>query len=179
MNGSSLIGFLISLIVLVAIGAIFFLVIDKVAKDPFLAKIAKIVIGCLILIGLILAFAGVLGLGGGLTASPYSIVVFGVAVLVLLLVLYLVDMFLTWLGPQMGMSAGIVEAVRYVITVIALIALIYVAGTALIGGGFNWRGESFRLDRHSGLGRPVLSQLGDAIGRPVSWASADLPKLLT
>ena len=50
MNGSGLLGFIISLIVLFAVGAIFFLTIDRVAKDPFLAKIAKIVIGCLILI---------------------------------------------------------------------------------------------------------------------------------
>jgi hypothetical protein len=42
MNGSSLLGFIITLIVLFAVGAIFFLTIDTVAKNPFLAKIAKI-----------------------------------------------------------------------------------------------------------------------------------------
>lgn len=160
MNGSSLLGFIISLIVLFAIGAIFFLTIDQVAKNPFLAKIAKIVIGCLILIAFVLAIAGVLGFGGGgLAASPQSIVIFAVGVLVLMVVLYLVDLFLGWLAANMGIGAPIVEAIRFVITVVALIALILIAGSALIGGGstsfFPFRGE-----RHSAL-------QGDA-----NWASA-------
>ena len=135
MNGSGLVGFLISLIVLFAVGAIFFLTIDAVAKNPFLAKIAKIIIGCLILIAFVLAVAGVLGFGGGLTASPESIIVFGVGVLILIVVLYLVDLFLGWLGPNMGLAGSVVEAIRFVITAIALIALILIAGDALIGGG--------------------------------------------
>jgi hypothetical protein len=144
MNGSSLLGFLISIIVLFAIGFIFFLTIDRVAKDPFLAKIAKVVIGCLILIAFVLAVAGVLGFGGaGLAASPESIVIFAVGVLVLIVVLYLVDLFLNWLAANMGIGAPIVEAIRFIITVVALIALILIAGDALIGGGTGL-----------GLGRP-------------------------
>lgn len=136
MNGSGLLGFLISLIVLFAVGAIFFLVIDRVAKDAFLAKIAKIVIGCLILIAFIIAIAGVLGFGGGgIAASPQAIVTFAVAVLVLVVVLYLIELFLGWLASNMGIGAPIVDAIRFVITVVALIALILVAGSALLGGG--------------------------------------------
>ena len=135
MNGSGLLGFLISLIVLFAVGAIFFLAIDRVAKDAFLAKIAKIVIGCLILIAFIIAIAGVLGFGGGgIAASPQAIVTFAVAVLVLVVVLYLIELFLGWLAANMGIGAPIVDAIRFVITVVALIALILVAGSALIGG---------------------------------------------
>ena len=100
-----------------------------------LAKIAKIVVGCLILIAFVLALAGVLGFGSGVTLTPESIVIFAVGVLVLILVLYLVDLFLGWLAANMGIGAGIVEAVRFIITVLALIALILVAGDALIGGG--------------------------------------------
>ena len=144
MNGSGLLGFIISIIVLFAIGAIFFLTIDKVARDAFLAKIAKIVIGCLILIAFIMAIAGVLGLGGsGLSASPQSIVIFAVGVLVLIVVLYLVDLFLGWLASNMGIGASIVDAIRFIITVVALIALILIAGDALLGGGTG-----------IGLGRP-------------------------
>lgn len=136
MSGSGLLGFLITIIVLFAIGAIFFLTIDKVAKDGFLAKIAKIVVGCLILIAFILAIAGVLGFGGGgLSASPQSIVIFAVGVLVLIVVLYIVDLFLGWLAANMGIGAPIVDAIRFIITVIALIALILIAGSALVGGG--------------------------------------------
>jgi hypothetical protein len=136
MNGSGLLGFLITIIVLFAVGAIFFLTIDRVAKDAFLAKIAKIVVGCLILIAFIIAIAGVLGFGGGgVSASPQSIVIFAVAVLVLIVVLFLIDLFLTWLAANMGLAPPIVQAVSFVITVVALIALILVAGDALIGGG--------------------------------------------
>lgn len=146
MNGPGLLGFIISLIVLFAVGAIFFLTIDRVAKDPFLAKIAKIVIGCLILIAFVLAVAGVLGFGGpGLAASPESIVIFAVGVLVLIVVLYIVDLFLNWLGPNMGLGAGIVEAIRFVITVVALIALILIAGDALIGADIGGSATLFHL----------------------------------
>lgn len=153
MNGSSLLGFIISLIVLFAIGAIFFLTIDQVAKNPALAKIAKIVIGCLILIAFVLAVAGVLGFGGGgLAATPQSIVIFAVGVLVLIVVLYLVELFLNWLGPNVGMGAGIIEAIRFVITVVALIALILIAGAALIGGGGMASFSPFRGgERHGAL----------------------------
>ena len=146
MNGPGLLGFIISLIVLFAVGAIFFLTIDRVAKDPFLAKIAKIVIGCLILIAFVLAVAGVLGFGGpGLAASPESIVIFAVGVLVLIVVLYIVDLFLNWLGPNMGLGAGIVEAIRFVITVVALIALILIAGDALLGADIGGSATLFHL----------------------------------
>ena len=137
MNGGGLLGFIIVLIVLFAIGAIFFLTIDYVAKNALLAKIAKIVVGCLILIAFVIAIAGVLGFGGGLGASPGSIVVFAVAVLVLIVVLYLIDLFLGWLAANMGLGAPIVEAIRFVITAVAIIALVLVAGNALIGGGMS------------------------------------------
>jgi len=50
--------------------------------------------------------------------------------------------------------------VRYVITVLALIALIYVAGTALIGGGINFLGGApFRYERHSQVERLDITLL--------------------
>ncbi len=166
MNGSGLLGFLISLIVLFAVGAIFFLAIDRVAKDAFLAKIAKIVIGCLILIAFIIAIAGVLGFGGGglAAASPQAIVTFAVAVLVLVVVLYLIELFLGWLAANMGIGAPIVDAIRFVITVVALIALILVAGSALIGGSsyLSFRG----LERHGSL-QPQDRFAGNAVN--MSW----------
>jgi hypothetical protein len=161
MNGSGLLSFLITLIVLFAIGFIFFLAIDRVVKDAFLAKIAKVVIGCLILIAFIIAIAGVLGLGGGVSASPGAIITFAVGVLVLIVVLYLVELFLGWLAANMGIGAPIVDAIRFVITVVALIALILVAGSALIGGGSAGNYFSFRgLERHGAMS-------GDAEGASV------------
>ena len=135
MTGSSLLGFIVSLIVLFGVAAIFFISIDRIAKDAFLAKIAKIAVGCLVLIVFVLAVAAVLGLGGGASAiSPYGIIIFAIGVLVLIVVLYLVDLFLNWLAPQMGVAAPVVSAIQYIIAAVALIALLYVAGNALLGG---------------------------------------------
>ena len=65
--------------------------------------------------------------------------------LVLIVVLYIVDLFLNWLGPNMGLGAGIVEAIRFVITVVALIALILIAGDALIGADIGGSAALFHL----------------------------------
>lgn len=136
MSGSSLLGFLVSLIALFGVGAIFFLTIDGIAKDALLAKIAKIAVGCCILIAFVLAIAAVLGFGGtAISITPYSIIVFAVGVLVVLLVIYIVDRILAWLGPAMGLGPPVVEIVHYVVTAVALIALLLVAGDALLGGG--------------------------------------------
>ena len=65
---TGLLGFLISMILLLGVGAIFFITIDAVAKDALLAKIAKIAVGCLILVVFIMAVAAVLGFGGAALA---------------------------------------------------------------------------------------------------------------
>lgn len=139
MNGASLVGFLVSIIVLFGVGAIFFKTVDGVAKNPLLATIAKIAIGCLILVVFVLAVAGVLGFGGGgSSVSAYGVIIFAVGVLVLLAVMYLIDLFLNWLAPQMGLAAPVVEAIRFIISVIAVIALLLVAGDALLSGSVRW-----------------------------------------
>ncbi len=135
MNGSGLLGFLISIVVLFGVGAIFFKTVDGIAKNALLATIAKIAIGCLILIVFILAVASVLGFSGpGVSVGPWGIIVFAVGVLVLLVVMYIIDLVLNWLAPQMGLAAPVVEAVRFIVSVIAVIALLLVAGDALLGG---------------------------------------------
>ena len=136
MSGSGLLGFLVSLIVLFGVAAIFFLTIDRVAKDPFLAKIAKIAVGCLLLVAFILAIANVLGLGGtALSTSPYGIIIFAVGVLVLVVVLYIIDVVLDWVAANMGLAGTIATIIKFVVSVVALIALLLLAGSALIGGG--------------------------------------------
>ena len=125
MTGGSLMGFIISLIVLFGVGAIFFIAVDGIAKNPMLAKIAKIAVGCLILIVFVMAVASVLGFGGaGASVGPYGVIIFAVGVLVLLVVMFIIDLFLNWLAPAMGLAAPVVEAIRYVVTVIAIIALL-------------------------------------------------------
>lgn len=139
MNGSSLLGFLISIVVLFCVGAIFFKTVDGIAKNALLATIAKIAVGGLILIVFILAVAGVLGFGGaGASVGPWGVIIFAVGVLVLLVVMYIIDLFLNWLAPQMGLAGPVVDAIRYIVTVIAIIALLLVAGSALLSGSVNW-----------------------------------------
>lgn len=133
---SGLLGFIVSMILLLGVGAIFFITIDGIAKDALLAKIAKIAVGCLLLIAFILAVANVLGFGGtAFTASPQGIITFAVGVLVLIAVLYIVDLVLSWIGTAMGMGEPIVNAIRYIITVIALICLLLLAAAALMSKG--------------------------------------------
>ena len=96
MNGGGLLGFIIVLIVLFAIGAIFFLTIDYVAKnalwqdcqDFVAADSHRFVIAC-----------RCSWIWWWLGCFPGSIVVFAVAVLVLIVVLYLIDLFLGWWRP--------------------------------------------------------------------------------
>jgi hypothetical protein len=137
---SGLIAFIVSMILLLGVGAIFFITIDGIAKDALLAKIAKIAVGCCLLIAFILSVAAALGFGGtAFTATPQGIIVFAVGVLVLIAVLYVVDLILGWIGTAIGMGEPIVTAIRYIITVIALIFLLLLAASALLGGG----GKSF------------------------------------
>lgn len=136
MSGSGLLGFLISLIVLFGVGAIFFLTIDRVAKDAFLATIAKIAVGCLFLIAFIMAVANVLGFGGAaLATSPMGVIIFAIGVLILVAVLYLVDIVLDWIGRNMGIAGEVVTVIKFIISVVALVALLYLAGNALLSGG--------------------------------------------
>jgi hypothetical protein len=138
MTGGSLVGFFVSIIALFVVGAIFFKTVDGVAKNPLLATIAKIAIGGLILIAFVLAVAGVLGFGGNAGVNPSGIIIFAVGVLVLLVVMYIIDLFLNWLAPQMGLAGPVVEAIRFIVSVIAVIALLLVAGDALLSGSVRW-----------------------------------------
>lgn len=133
---SGLLGFLVSLVLLFGVAAIFFLTIDRVAKDAFLAQIAKIAVGCLLLIAFILAIANVLGFGGAaLSASPMGVIVFAVGVLVLVVVLYIVDVVLDWIAANMGIAGTIATVIKFIVSVVALIALLLLAGKALLAGG--------------------------------------------
>ena len=100
---AGLVGFIVNLIALLAAGAIFFLSIDKVAPDAFFAKIAKIAIGALLLIALVVTVAGVFGIGGGgLAVAPLGIIYFAIAVIVAVAVLYIINLVIDWIGAQMG-----------------------------------------------------------------------------
>jgi hypothetical protein len=132
MSGSGLVQFLINIVALLGAGAIFFLSIDKVAPDAFFAKIAKIAIGVMLLIALIVTVAAVFGLATGVTVSPLGIVWFAVAVIVAIVVLYILNLVLDWVATQMGAGPW-VPPVKYVLGAIVLIGLLIAAANFLFG----------------------------------------------
>src|SRR5262245_3998874 len=134
MSGSGLIQFLINIVAILAAGGIFFVSIDRIAPDEFFAKISKIAIGALLLIALIVALAAVLGLGGGVVISPLGIVWFALAVIVAVLILYLINLVIDWVGRNIGPgSPPWILPVKYVLGAIVLIALLVAAANMLFG----------------------------------------------
>ena len=139
MSGSGLVNFVVNIIAILAAGGIFFVSIDKVAPDPFFSKIAKIAIGALLLIALIVAVAAVLGLATGITVSPLGVVWFAVAVIIAVVVLFVLDMIIDWIGGQMG-GGPWVSPLKYILGAIVLVGLLVAAadflfGAHLIGAG--------------------------------------------
>lgn len=134
MSGSGLVQFVVNIIAILAAGGIFFVSIDKVAPDPFFAKIAKIAIGALLLIALVVTVAAVFGLAGGITVSPLGIVWFAVAVIVAVVVLYIINLVLDWIARQMGEGPWVVP-VKYVLGAVVLIGLLLAAANLLFGVG--------------------------------------------
>lgn len=132
MSGGGLVQFLINIIALLAAGGIFFVSIDKVAPDEFFARIAKIAIGALLLIALIVTVAAVFGLAGGVTIAPLGIVYFAVAVIIAVVVLYVLNLIVDWLAVQMGFST-LAATIKYVLGAIVLIALLLAAANLLFG----------------------------------------------
>jgi hypothetical protein len=132
MSGSGLVQFVINIIAILAAGGIFFVSIDRVAPDPFFAKIAKIAIGALLLIALVVTIAAVFGLAGGVTVSPLGIVWLAVAVIVAIVILYVINLVIDWIGQNMGGGPWILP-VKYILGAIVLIGLLVVAANVLFG----------------------------------------------
>jgi hypothetical protein len=132
MSGSGLVQFVVNLIAILAAGGIFFISIDKVAPDEFFAKVAKIAIGALLLIAVVITIAAVFGLAGGVTVSPLGIVWFAVAVIVAVVILYIVNLVVDWIGGQMGGGPWVVP-IKYVLGAIVLIGLLVAAANLLFG----------------------------------------------
>jgi hypothetical protein len=133
MSGSGLVNFIVNIIALLAAGGIFFISIDRIAPDDFFAKIAKIAIGALLLIAFVIVIAAVFGLGGGgVTVSPLGVVWFAVAVIVAVVILYVINLVLDWVGTHMG-AGPIIPVLKYVLGAIVLIGLLVAAANFLFG----------------------------------------------
>ena len=147
MSGPGLVQFLINIIAILGAGAIFFISIDKVAPDAFFAKIAKIAIGVLLLIAVIVTIAAVFGLATGVTVSPLGIIWFAVAVIVAVVILYVINLIVDWISTNMGGGpwSGIV---KYVLGAIVLIGLLIAAANFLFG----YKVGNLRADLLVGMG---------------------------
>lgn len=145
---SGIVQFAVNIVALLAAGGIFFLAIDRVAPDPWFARIAKIAVGALLLIALIFTVAAVFGLAGGVAISPLGVVWFAIAVIIAVVVLYVINLVLDWIAAQMGAGSWIAP-VKYVLGAIVLIGLLVAAANLMFGykvGSLNMRSEqqSFR-----------------------------------
>jgi hypothetical protein len=132
MSGSGLVQFLVNLIALLAAGGIFFLAIDRVAPDAFFARIAKIAVGALLLIAVIVTIAAVFGLASGVTISPLGVIWFAVAVIVAVVILYIINLVIDWISANMGAGPWAVP-VKYILGAVVLIGLLLVAANTLFG----------------------------------------------
>lgn len=147
MSGSGLVQFAVNVIALLAAGGIFFLAIDKVAVDAFFAKVAKIAIGALLLIGLVVTVAAVFGLASGVIISPLGVVWFAVAVIVAVVILYIINLVIDWVGKQMGGEGGPawVVPVKYILGAVVLIGLLIAAADTMFG---------YRIGGHASVAPP-------------------------
>lgn len=137
MTGSALFDFLISIVVLGIIGALFFAVIDKIAPDPTFRKIARIAVGGVLIVVFLFSIKAVLfGGAGGIAMTPMSLISFAIGAIVVIVVLYLIDAALTYFGGEAGIGPFI-NAIKYVIGAIALIALLVLFANAIGGGGMD------------------------------------------
>jgi hypothetical protein len=134
MSGSGLVQFVINIIAILAAGGIFFVSIDRVAPDEFFKKIAKIAIGALLLIALVVAVAAVFGLAGGIAVSPVGVVYFAIAVIVAVVILFIINLVLDYIAGHMGGGPWVVP-VKYVLGAVVLIGLLIAAANMLFGVG--------------------------------------------
>ena len=133
MTGSALMDFLIAIIGLCLIVALFFLAIEKISPDEFFKKVARYAIGGVALIAFLLAVKGVLfGGTGAISVTPMGLIQFAIGLLVVMVVLYLVYLVVDFLAPDPFRIP-----IKYVVGAIALISLLILAQGVLFGGGFN------------------------------------------
>jgi len=136
--------FIIAIVGLGILVGLIWIALDKIAGfDPFFVQIGRYAVGGAALIILLLAVKAVLfGGGGGIAVTPGGILEFGIGLVVVCLVVYLLFMLVDNIAPDPWKAA-----IRYVIGALALIAILVVAERVLVGGGFGFVPQTFRLSR--------------------------------
>lgn len=132
MTGSGLFDFLITLIVLIATGTMFFLVIDRAAPDATMNKVAKIAVGVVFAVVILLAIKGLLFGGGAMALSAGGLITFAIGIIIILVVLYLLDTAIGFIATLVG--ATIANIIKVVVFAIILIALLVLVDKTMMGG---------------------------------------------
>lgn len=131
MTGSALMDFFIGLLIIAAEVWLFFLALPRISPDETFTQIGKVVVGVVALIIVLIAVKNVLfGGGGGVALSGGGLIRFGIGLIVVLIVVFLLYMAVDYFIPQFAVP------VKYVIGGVALIALLYLMGSVLAGGSF-------------------------------------------
>lgn len=136
MSGSSLIDFVVTLVVLFGTGALFFVAIERMAPDAFMNKIAKIAVGVVLLVVFLAAIKGLL-FGGGVAVSGGGIIGFAIGLIVILVLLFLVDEALKFFAAYV--SATLAGIIKYVVFAVALIALLVLVDRTFFGAQYTGR----------------------------------------
>jgi hypothetical protein len=129
-----LFNFLVTLIVLCAAGAMFFIVVDKAAPDATMNRVAKIAVGTVFAVVIILAIKDLLFGGGVAALSVGGIISFAIGIIVILVVLYLLDMLISFIATLIG--APLANVVKVIVFAIILIALLVLVDKTLMGGQY-------------------------------------------
>jgi hypothetical protein len=149
MSGQGLAAFLISTIGLCIVVGLFFYAIDYISKDPTFNRIARLCVGGAAGLIFLVACVQLLFGGGGamLKVTPGGVITMGIAIIVALLFLYIVNYALTF------MFQGFAEPISFIVGGLVLIALLVVASKVLTGGGLEIGG----FNVHSQIEAPAVA----------------------
>lgn len=132
MTGSGLFDFAIAIIVMIAVGVMFFLGLDRIVKDETFKKIAKIAVGVVLVILFLFALKGVLFGGGAAALLNYAgLIPFAIGLIVLLFVVAVVEIAIEKFG---GVVGSWIAVAQLLLAAIAVIALLVLADKTLMGG---------------------------------------------
>lgn len=132
MNGPAFVNFVVEILLLIGIGLALTYGIDRIVKDEFFRKMARLVIGIGIAVCFLLAISAAFFGGPGLRTSPGALIELAIGVIVIVAVVEIAGWFLaSWKDPPIGL-----DKINYVISVIVVIVLLGIAGKALFYGGW-------------------------------------------
>jgi hypothetical protein len=143
MSGAGLWQFLVVCVELLLIGALIFVGIDQViSADEKFKRIAKYAVGGALLLYFLVAVGGVLFGGGGakgLQATPIGLLQLGIAIIVLFLVIYIIELVVNAFAPEPAKAVIVMVVGAVAIIVMMLVAANVLGGGTLVPGHFQLR----------------------------------------